>query len=265
MIDRLPMPNSVALRRLVVLAIVLATACRTTDGTGETDGTDGADVREPSRRPGGSALASGTSDPPFVDSIGGKTSADLGLTFVEPYPDEESPFVIGGRNETATIASLRSLAGVPIAELEARMRPGGRGPGGSDAGFLGPEESLLEVLCADNAYVVDELGWTHQELARSLLLLVAYGESNEGEFVYRGMRFDVEVVAFKGYQHSPFEDGTRTNRDATIRNLDEGESLTLSMLVPLMIERYGFYEGTGTSYRVDPRDVVAVLGLGPGR
>ena len=26
-----------------------------------------------------------------------------------------------------------------------------------------------------------------------------------------------------------------------------------------MIERYGFYEGTGTPYRVAPRDIMAVL------
>ena len=30
-------------------------------------------------------------------------------------------------------------------------------------------------------------------------------------------------------------------------------------LVPLMIERYGFYEGTGTPYRVDPQQILKVL------
>jgi hypothetical protein len=32
-----------------------------------------------------------------------------------------------------------------------------------------------------------------------------------------------------------------------------------SLLVPEMIVRYGFYEGKGTPYRVDPRDVLEVF------
>src|SRR5262249_35493691 len=32
-----------------------------------------------------------------------------------------------------------------------------------------------------------------------------------------------------------------------------------ALLVPYMIERYGFYEGKGTSYRVEPRQVVEVF------
>ena len=42
-------------------------------------------------------------------------------------------------------------------------------------------------------------------------------------------------------------------------NLDNGKHLKFSFLVPLMIERYGFYEGRGTPYRVDPRQIVEVL------
>ena len=41
--------------------------------------------------------------------------------------------------------------------------------------------------------------------------------------------------------------------------MDNGKTLKFSPLVPMMVERYGFYEGHGTSYRVDPRDIVKVL------
>ena len=47
--------------------------------------------------------------------------------------------------------------------------------------------------------------------------------------------------------------------DVTVENLDSGRKLKYSGLVPLMIERYGFYEGKGTSYRVEPRNVVEVF------
>jgi hypothetical protein len=143
------------------------------------------------------------------------------------------------------------------------MRPGAM----SDAGFLGKDEKLLEVLVADNAYVVDKLGLTHQQIALHLLVLARIGDMRDlvprdqsgVEVRYYGRRFRVTIAAFRGYQDSPFRDDTRTDREATVKNLDNGKSLRYSVLVPKMIERYGFYEGNGTKFRVDPKQVVEVL------
>jgi hypothetical protein len=41
--------------------------------------------------------------------------------------------------------------------------------------------------------------------------------------------------------------------------VSNAKKLGYALLVPYMIERYGFYEGNGTSYRVDPRKVVEVF------
>jgi hypothetical protein len=115
---------------------------------------------------------------------------------------------------------------------------------------------------------VDELGLTHQELARHLWMLVQLGshldkliakETSQTWFTYRGRRFEVELWGYAGSQESPFEDGTSTCAEARVHNLDNGKKLWFSLLVPEMIERYGFYEGCGTRYRVDPRDIVDVL------
>lgn len=230
---------------LVVLGVVALAGCYGSDeGGSDADG----------------ATTAPTSG--FVDEIGGMSAADLGLSFVEERGDTGSALIIGGRNETRTIAALDSINGISISDLETQMRPGAGGLEGSSSGFLGSSESLVDVLRADNAYVVDELGLTHQELARPLLLLAAFDAHDDGEVVYRGLRFDVETTAFKGSQYSPFHDGTRTNLDVTIRNLDDDLSLGFSLLVPLMVERYGFYEGKGTPYRVEPSEIVELLSLG---
>jgi len=105
---------------------------------------------------------------------------------------------------------------------------------------------------------------THQQLARHLHALGAMGETSDGgfaQFTYRGQKFKVKVVAYRGYMDSPFNDGTKTNKSASVQNLDNGKKLEMSLLLPFMIERYGFYEGMGTPYRVDPRQAAAVLGL----
>jgi hypothetical protein len=189
--------------------------------------------------------------------------ADLKLKWAHPTKDEKTGFVVGGKNPTARIRKLTHINGKSIAELEKAMRPGAL----SRAGFLGNDERLLDVMAADNEYVVDKLGLTHQELARHLHVLAALGEMHRPKkkgadpepFLYHGRRFRVTVIAWRGYQGSPFADGTRTNRDAMVTNLDNGKRLWYSLLVPDMVERYGFYEGKGTKYRVDPKAILEVL------
>ena len=181
---------------------------------------------------------------------------ELGVSLVEPKKDSKTGFMVGGMNATSLIKKLTEINGILIADLEKSMRPEEL----STAGFLGKDESLLEVLTADNLYVVDEQGLTHQELAKHLHVLAAIGVRQEGkEFRFYGKKLKIRMIYSKGYQDSPFKDDTKTDSEAVIFNLDNGKNLRYSLLVPMMIERYGFYEGKGTSYRVDPRKVMEVL------
>jgi hypothetical protein len=216
------------------------------------------------------AVGSWAADPPkdYKDV----DPADLGVKPVPEAKDPKTGFVLGGKNPTALIKGLTEINGRTVADLEADMRPGAKSEVGSDKGFLGADEKLLGVLAADNAYVVDELGLTHQELARHLRVLAAIGlkrfveaqktkkpDPSAEPFTYRGRRFTVELLFSRGYQLSPFKDGTKTDTEARLTNADTGKKLGYSLLVPDMIERYGFYEGTGTPYRVAPKDIIAVL------
>jgi hypothetical protein len=186
------------------------------------------------------------------------TLESLGITPVKPRA-EKSGFVIGGKNATSLIRELTAIAGHPIVKLEKRMRPGAD----SRAGFLGNEESLLDVLGADNRFVVDELGLTHQELAKHLHVIgaiaVKHGKGKILDIRYHDQVLRLETSFSRGFQESPFDDDTKTNCNTTVRNVASGKKFTFSLLVPHMIERYGFYEGKGTPYRVDPRAVLDVL------
>lgn len=193
---------------------------------------------------------------------------DLGEFFVKPVRQErdaKTGFITGGRNTTAVILRLPSINRRSIADLEADMRPGAKVDVGSEKGFLGADEKLLDVLAMDNRTVVEEMGLSHQELAKHLHALGAIGfwqlkHNRAGaEFVYQGRRFKVGMVVTKGTQLSPFRDGTDSGSNATVENLETGKKLEYALLVPYMIERYGFYEGTGTPWRVDPKQIVEVL------
>jgi hypothetical protein len=186
---------------------------------------------------------------------------ELGVKLVTAKTDPKTHFQVGGKNSAATIKGLTEINGVELDQLEADMRPGKL----SRAGFLGPNEKLLDILAGDNQYVVDKLGLTHQELAKHLHVLAAIGlwqgkhKETESPFRYHGRKFRVKIVGFRGFVGSPFDDQTKTNSEATLFNLDNGKELKYSLLVPHMIERYGFYEGKGTPYRVDPRKILETL------
>jgi hypothetical protein len=188
------------------------------------------------------------------------------VTPVAPKKDARTGFVVGGKNDTALIRGLKEINGRTIAALEKDMRPGAKSDVGSTAGFLGPKEKLLDVLAADNRYVVDQRGLTHQELAKHLHAIGSIGRWQvwehrrfEHEFVYHGRRFKVTAHVSKGFQPSPFRDGTQSGTDVTVENLDTGKKMRYGLLVPYLIERYGFYEGKGTSYRIEPSTVLEVF------
>jgi hypothetical protein len=177
---------------------------------------------------------------------------------VAPEKDEKTGFVIGGKNSTSLIKGLTEIYGRRISDLEKDMRPGAY----ATKGFLGGQEPLLDLLAEDNRYVVEELGLTHQELGRHLRALGEISSQHGGkEFRYHGQRFKGTVRLSKWHQASPFRDGTITNALAIIDNLDNEKRLELSLLMPDLIERYGFYEGKGTPYRLEPRRVVEFLGF----
>jgi hypothetical protein len=201
---------------------------------------------------------------------------DLAITPVSPKQDPRTGFVVGGKNSTELILGLKEINGLTIADIEKDMRPpppkfkglssneikeyliGVR----STSGFLSATEKLLEVMAEDNRDVVESLGLTHQALARPLLVLpaLARGPKRGGaEVSYRGNRFVVHVLPYKGDQLSPFRDGTETSCDVKVENLGNGKSIRYSLLAPQMIERYGFYEGKGREYRVEPRQVLEVF------
>ncbi len=204
-------------------------------------------------------LSSPAADQPAVEDYAKIDPQQLGVKPVPASKDPKTGFVVAGKNATALVSRLTHVAGQSIADLEDIMRPGRL----SRAGFLGQDERLLDVLTADNRYVVDELGLTHQELARHLLLLGAVASKEAvaaaKEITYHGKKYRIKATVFKASVRSPFDDGTRTSTEVALENLGNGKKLTYSLLVPQMIERYGFYEGKGTRFRVEPKAIVETL------
>ena len=189
---------------------------------------------------------------------------------VEALLDHRNPeFRIGGVNSTETIRRLKSINNMPIEEIEARMRPGWTSTTGnyegSDSGFLGFNERLTDVLADDNDAVLRH-SLTHQIVASKLrTLLSEIGKIEKGsQCEWNGNRYQkVEQKDYLSVQTSPFLDGTSGSSDYRITNLATQQTLFISNLMPLMIERYGFYQGNGSGTDVVEQSIATMSKFSP--
>ena len=147
------------------------------------------------------------------------------------------------------------------------MRPGNY----SQSGFLGPNESLLEVLRSD-ARELGELGVEASVLATGLGQLLETALATK-QTVTRVGHYNVKIRRYKGTQICPFSPqpfenpcpggGTKYGSiDWDIRNNRRSFRLSGPGLIVHLIAIHGFFEGPLSPYRVAPRALAELLDLG---
>jgi len=168
------------------------------------------------------------------------------------------------------------------APIEVWMRP----CADSRAGFLGKDESLIDVALAD-ARVLQEYGITHQQVADRLTYLSGRAfrkwnmKSRRGQSYYDAQRegavidgkFRFTAIGWMGSQNCPFVHSSLPNRvytcgwgshDFAVENMATNERIKFPELMLHLVGGHHFFEGKGTSYRLEPADAVRVLDLKPG-
>jgi len=148
-----------------------------------------------------------------------------------------------------------------IKVLEGCMRPGHASYGG----FLGENESLAEVLAADDA-TVQRLGVTHGQIADRLEYFVKKSCEWKPESISSKPRITVDgkylmdFRSYRGYQNCPWRDKAEyNNRELKVENTELGEAVSFPGLIVHLIRKHNFYEGRESPYRVDPEQVIRIL------
>lgn len=158
---------------------------------------------------------------------------------------------------------------VTLDEVEARMRPGNF----SQAGFLGPEERLRQVLELD-ARTLEELSVTAGSLGDSLGQLLESAIASTRTQTRVGA-YRIRLQRYKGPQICPFAPEPHENPcpgrgdkrfasiDWSISNRRNGTQLSGPGLIVHLISAHCFFEGIQSPYRVEPRKLAELLELGP--
>lgn len=192
---------------------------------------------------------------------------NLGITPPVTPAKEPTGFIMGGINSTATIRAAKSFNSIPVEDLTRNMRPDAeRTLESSNSGFLSPTQELREVMAMQNDYVLGRMRSNHQIVAGELKVFLALYRHrfHRSAVEYRGRKYSIQDEGSSpGPQYSPFRDKTGSGGGFYISRLDaQGNAVAKVLVTPTvvsMIERWGFYEGSGLQFSTEVKDLFEVL------
>jgi hypothetical protein len=129
-------------------------------------------------------------------------------------------------------------------------------------GFLGTDtRKLIDILNADDA-IVRRAEVTHEEIAQRMQYFRDAGLDGLGEFMTIDEEYDVRVDSVRGKLPSPFGGpGMYEKVNTTVVNKRLGREVVYTDLHIHFVRDHGFYEGKGSPYRLEPEELIAVLGV----
>jgi hypothetical protein len=131
-------------------------------------------------------------------------------------------------------------------------------------GFLGNDaRNLIDILVEDDA-AVKRMSVNHQSIAARMIELREAGMRGLGDYISVEPHFEVRVDSVRGRLPCPFGDpGVFPKTNIFVRNIEKKREITYTDMHIHMIGSHGFYEGKGSLFRLDPKDLVEVLEITP--
>ncbi len=127
-------------------------------------------------------------------------------------------------------------------------------------GFLGNDKRNYLDIIADDKKIINSFDKSLQEIAEKMKYLMEKSfQSYDGSIVI-DKKFEVEYTSFRGILISPFPGAGKFGK-AIIRvtNLENNKSVMWTPLHVHFIKDYGFFEGQGSKFRIDPQLLYQVL------
>lgn len=132
----------------------------------------------------------------------------------------------------------------------------------SSSGFLGTDARDWEEIIADDARALQRIGVDVQHLAQALRKAYSAAVRAMGDSVELVPGVQAACLECRGRIPSPFP-GEGTFAKHQVRVVDEpgGRFFVITELGLHLIERYGFFQGRGSPFRIDPVQAAEMLKL----
>ncbi|HUI92501.1 MAG TPA: hypothetical protein VLX68_09670 [Chitinivibrionales bacterium] len=132
----------------------------------------------------------------------------------------------------------------------------------SAQGYLGNDERAPEEIIQEDLIILARLGIGKNNLVAALRKTYITAERALGNPV----EISPGVIAVhheaRGRIPSPFpEDGTLPKGETVVTDKKSGESIVITPLSMMLIERHDFFQGKGSAFRIDPEVAIRLLGI----
>ena len=132
----------------------------------------------------------------------------------------------------------------------------------SGSGFLGHDRRPVEEIVADDLRTLEQRGVNLETFVDRLTRIYRTAGSAFGGEVGVGPGLTAVWYDAKGEIPSPFRgDGRYEKGEAVVEQKSTGKTFIVTALSIHLIERFGFFQGRGSRYRIDPATVIDLLGL----
>ncbi|MHC4693618.1 MAG: hypothetical protein ACYS67_12825 [Planctomycetota bacterium] len=127
-------------------------------------------------------------------------------------------------------------------------------------GFMGHDtRSVWEVIDAD-AGELSKLGLTKEQVAERMQEITQVAISGLGSWVQVGGDLEGKVDEAKGWLVCPWpHKGKLAKRITIVKVIETGETIRWSDLNIHLIGEHGFFEGKGSDFRIEPREIVRII------
>lgn len=128
-------------------------------------------------------------------------------------------------------------------------------------GFLGEDKRPVDEIIADDLGELNAMGVTQQQLAARMRELTKAGLEGLGAPIDFG-GYTLVVEEFMGWMGCPFRDYRRAAKRITHATAAKGgKTMTWTDMSIHLIEHHGFFQGLGSTYRLEPVELVEFLKL----
>lgn len=127
-------------------------------------------------------------------------------------------------------------------------------------GFLGSDpRDLIQIIDEDKS-TIEELNLSCDQIAKKMEYFREQGNKGLGDFIKVDPHFAVKVDSVRGKLRCPFEDpGLIPKTNITVKNLNLNTEITYTDMNIHCIGKHGFFEGKGSFFRLDPKQLVEIL------
>lgn len=130
-------------------------------------------------------------------------------------------------------------------------------------GFLGDDIRHVHDIVHQDAAKLAELGVNISDMVDKLRFLINQGKRGLETPVDVGS-YEVQTYWYRGMLPCPFgHKGLYPKLKTIVTDKETGKKITYTMMSVHLIEKHGFFGGSGSLYRLDPGHLAAFLQIAP--